>query len=344
MSLIGFIAFIVVSGYLMSKASEIWFLEEQQRSFKEALESIENHVFEKGPDWLALGPLHYFNLFLNRYLGESLFSKRSFRLISLLSVCLVIATIWLTDLHQNRNSFLKSSPWRLYERSLESTKELLEKESIIEEERSNYSSEIRKRIRKKELTFLSLDSFGWKLAYTIGFFIFSLFITTLMSSISCAITRQILRELVFAKGIFTLLGGVVLNFLLVFSLASFCMLAFFILTMPGFWAVLVEIVFILPRLGTYLSLLTYFGSTILSWFLLDNWIKIISTVPLFPCIILVLALLLCSLSYVLKRPLHFTILRLLKRSQEWKGGPIAFSVAIFTSFTMLLGILSEFVF
>jgi len=341
MSFIGFLFFIMVGAYLVCKASEIWFLEDQQASFKETLRTIENYVSDKGPDWLALTPLHYLAVFLDRYFGNRLISKRSMKLISLVSICLVISTIWFTSLTHTKDNFLRSTPWKEYRSSMHYMK--WERDKLSDEAKDEKSRAAGERLKKRYEAFLSLDSVWWEMGYTVAVFVLCGLSVVFLSSISLAITRQTLREMIFARGVLTLLGGTLINVFLVLILGSSVLLFLLVVFKPAFWPLL-DLALYVPTLGAIWSLVVFSVSTLMAWFMLAKWVKLVVLVPLFPCIILILVLSLCGLSYFFKEPLHFTVLRLLRRSIEWKGGPFAFLVTVFLFFTILISLLGDYVF
>jgi len=341
MSFIGFIAFLIVIGFLLSRGSEIWFLEKQQQSFKETLSTLEDYVSEGGPVWLALMPLQYLTVFSNRYFGESLISRRSFKLTTLLAICLMVSTIWYTVLTNGKGSFAHSPPWKIYKSSMErlrfSSERLIDK---YEDEKEKAAADA---LRKRYQALLTLDSSSWALVYTVIFFVLCGLLTGILTCLSLAITRQILREMLFARGVLTLFGGVIVNVVLVLVLGSSVFLLLFVFSFPSFWP-LWELPIWMLTLSALWKLLIYFGSTLLAWILVVDWIKFVVLVSLFPCIFFLVALCFCAVFYFFKKPLHVICLRLLRRSLEWKAGPIAFFAALFTFLTVIIGLLGKHVF
>jgi len=342
MAFIGLIFFLIIVGYLLSGGSEIWFLEEQQQSFRETLSTLEKYVSERGEVSLALTPLQYLTVFLNRYLGDSLISRRAIKLTTLLAIGLMVSTIWYTVLTDGKGSFTHSPPWKMHKSSIERLRFVSEKE--IDKDEDEESRAARDALNKRYAALISiLDSKWGVVVYIIIYFALCVLLAGILTCLSLAITRQIIREMLFAKGVFTPFSLAIVNVFLVLILGSSALLLLFIYSFPAFWPS-VELLCYGLTSGTLWAVVTYLGSTILAFFLIADWIKYVVLVSLFPCIVLLLALWLCVVSYLFKKPIHIIVLRLVQRSLEWKAGPIAFFATLFTFLTVIIGLLGQYVF
>ena len=61
------------------------------------------------------------SLFLDKYLGKKLVSRRSIYIASIFATILIISTIWLTNIPTNKGDFLQKSPLKLWNLSIEAT-------------------------------------------------------------------------------------------------------------------------------------------------------------------------------------------------------------------------------
>jgi hypothetical protein len=281
-------------------------------------------------------------VFSNRYLGDSLISRRSIKLTTLLAIGLMVSTIWYTVLTDGKGSFTHSPPWKMHKSSIEHLRFVSEKE--IDKDEDEESRAARDALKKRYEALISiLDSKWGVIVYTIVFFALCVLLAGILTCLSLAITRQIIREMLFAKGVFTPFALAIVSVFLVLILGSSALLLLFIYSFPAFWPS-VELLCYGLMSGTLWAVVTYLGSTILAFFLIADWIKYVVLVSLFPSIVLLLALCLCVVSYLFKKPIHIIVLRLVQRSLEWKAGPIAFFVTLFAFLTVTIGLLGQYVF
>ena len=339
MNYISWFLFIIAAPHIYLWASELFLPEKNQESFRQALKSVEDEVFLKGPEWTALSPIYYMSLFLDKYLGKKLVSRRSISIASIFATILVISTIWLTNIPTNKGDFLQKHPFILWNQGIELQKEFFKNYSLHDQEKLNKETskpEELEETRKYNLKLEEREEWLLKLNRSGGAYIFSIVLLLscfvsiiILSSLTLAITRQVLREMIYAKGFLTLLSGFILNVLLAFLLSSFYYLVLLCISAPLFWIMLEVWITILAKY----TLVAYPVSVILAYFALPEWIKLVVLVPIIPLILLAFFLLLFTLIFILRRPIHSTVLQLLRRALEYKYGPIVF-------FTGLLGLIS----
>ena len=108
---------IIVSPYIL-QALDLFLPEKNQESFRQALRNVEEEVLHKEAEQIALYPIYYMSLFLDKYLGKKLVSRRSIIIASIFITIVVIATILLTNIPINKGDFLQKSPFILWNQGI----------------------------------------------------------------------------------------------------------------------------------------------------------------------------------------------------------------------------------
>ena len=342
MNYISWIVFIIVASYIFLKTSELFLPEKNQESFRQALKSVEDEVCQKGAEWTALSPIYYVSLFLDKYLGKKLISDRSIYIASIFATILVISTIWLTNIPTNKGDFLQKSPLKLWDDSIEVTGKL----STIYKNIDSSTGTPEELEKQKKDRLESEERHAWllKLNNSGGAYIFSIVLLlscfvsiVILSSLTLTITRQILREMIDAKGPWTLFGGFTVNVLLALILSSFFYLVLLYVSHPAFWTAGVGLILIIMK---YILVALPVGA-ILALLILPVWMKLVVLVSIIPILLSALTLLLSALVFFSRRPIHLTILYLLRRSLEYKAGPIAFLASLFSLFTIIIKLIFQ---
>lgn len=342
MNYISWIVFIIVASYIFLKASELFLPEKNQESFRQALKSVEDEVCRKGPEGTALSPIFYMSLFLDKYLGKKLVSCRSIYIASIFATILVISTIWLTNIPTNKGDFLQKSPLKLWDDSIEVTGKI----STVYKNIDAGTSTPEELEKQKKDRIESEERHAWllKLNNSGGAYIFSIVLLlscfvsiVILSSLTLAITRQILREMIDAKGFWTLFGGFTVNVLLALILSSFFYLVLLFVSQPVFWTIGAGLILILMK---YILVALPVGA-VLALLILPGWIKLVVLVSIIPILLSALTLLLSALIYIFRKPIHLTVLHLFRRALEWKAGPISFFASLFSLFTIIIKLIIQ---
>lgn len=323
--------FVFAASYVYLKSTELFLPQEKQESFKQSLIEIESHITTKGANWTVLSPLYYVSSFLDKYLGEQLVSRRSVYLTSLATGILIITTIWLINIATNKGDFLEHSPIHIWNQGIETMNKMHPKEILSKNSTTITSDpEVKKYILKMEQRrswFIRLNDSGGAYIFAFILLLFCIVVIIALSSLTLAITRQILREMIHAKGIVTLAGGAIVNFFLAMLLASFFGLLLFFVCSPSFWVSWESIVIVFTMKMTW-SLIVYIVVAILAAFILPGWIKLVILLSLAPIILLMFSLSLSAIMFLFRKPIHLSLVALLRRALEWKAGPIAFLAAL----------------
>lgn len=330
--------FIIVSPYIL-QALDLFLPEKNQESFRQALRNVEEEVLHKEAEQIALYPIYYMSLFLDKYLGKKLVSRRSIIIYSTFIIILVISTIWLTNIPTNKGDFLQNSPFILWNQGIKMQttivinynlqyQDKLNKGTIKPEELETINKYNHK-LEEREEWLLKLNRSGGAYIFLIVLLLSCFVSIIILSSLTLAITRQVLREMIYAKGFLTLLSGSILNILLAFILSSFFYLVLLCITNPFSWIIMDELILIFMKY----PLVAYPIVSILAYFVLPEWIKLVVLVPIILLILFAFILLLFTLIFIFRRPIHSTALHLLRRALEYKTGPIAF-------FATLVGLIS----
>lgn len=339
MVFISFFLFIFVAASVFLKIAELFLPQDKQESFKQSLMAIECEIKTKGENWTVLSPLYYLSSLLDRYFGERLISRRSIYLTSIATGILIITTIWSITTLTSKGDFLERSPIRIWRQNIENIKknnpnDVYSKQTTTIKNDPDVQKFMLRANRRRDMFVNLNDSVGAIIIYTSILLLFCVATVVTLSSLTLAITRQILREMMHAKGIFTLLGGVIVNCLLIILLGSFFGLILFLvsdLSLSYNWEVLVA----LFARNLTLSLISYTVGSILSAFLLPGWIKLVIILSLAPIILLLFSLLLSIGMFLFKKPIHLSLVILLRRALEWKAGPIAFLAAFDGLFALI---------
>ena len=340
MNYISWIVFIIVASYIFLKASELFLPEKNQESFRQALKSVEDEVCQKGPEGTALSPLFYMSLFLDKYLGKKLVSRRSIRIASIFATILVISTIWLINIPIDKGDFIKNSPFKLWNRGIETIEKIhivnnMNLETGRPDDIENKKYMLKLEERGKWL--IKVNHSGGAYTFSIVLLLSCFFSIIILSSLTLAITRQFLREMIDAKGLWTLISGFTVNVLLALILSSFFYLLLLFISSPSFWIMgdgLIKILMEYP-------LIAYSVSSIFALFILPGWIKLVVVVSIIPILLSALTLLLSALIYIFRKPIHLTVLHLFRRALEWKAGPISFFASLFSLFTIIIKLIIQ---
>lgn len=337
MNYIPWLVFIIVSSYIFLKASELFLPEKNQESFRQALKGVEEEIYQKGAEWTVLSPIYYMSLFLDKYLGKKLVSRRSIYTASIFATILVIATIWLTNIPANKGDFLQKSPLKLWNQSIEVTGKISSIKNI--NIGNGTSDELEKqrqaRIESEEryAWLLKLNNLGGAYIFTFVLLLSCFVSIVILSSLTLAITRQILREMIDAKGFWTLFGGFTVNVFLALILCSFFYLVLLFISEPAFWTIGGGLILVFIK---YILVALPIGA-IFAYLILPGWIQLVVLVSIIPIILLAFTLLLSALIFVFRRPIHSTVLHLFRRALEWKAGPISFFAALLGLLAFIIG-------
>ncbi len=331
MIIIYFFLIIFGASFVYLKLAELFLPQEKQESFNQSLREIESEINNKGTNWTVLSPLYYMSSFLDKYLGERLVSCRSIYLASMAIGILVITNIWLTSITTDKSDFIKNSPVQMWNQGIVIMKKttlpsIISKESTSEqiEEAKQYNLKLEQ--RRDCLSKLS-DSGGGATIFTVILLVSCVATIVVLSSLTLAITRQVLREMIYAKGVVTLIGGTIVNILLIILLGSFFGLFLFLISSPFYWPILDGLIHLLT-MNKIWSLVAYMLGTILAGILLPGWIKLVVLISLTPIILLMFSLLLSTIMFFFRKPIHASLVILLRRALAWKAGPIAFLAAL----------------
>ena len=336
------LVFIILVSYIFLRATELFLPAKNQESFRQALKSVEEEVCRKGAEWTALSPIYHMSLFLDKYLGKKLVSRRSIYIASIFATLLVISTIWLTNIPTNKGDFLQKSPLKLWDDSIEVTGKI----STVYKNIDAGTSTPEELEKQKKDRIESEERHAWllKLNNSGGAYIFSIVLLlscfvsiVILSSLTLAITRQILREMIDAKGFWTLFGGFTVNVLLALILSSFFYLVLLFVSQPVFWTIGAGLILILMK---YILVALPVGA-VLALLILPGWIKLVVLVSIIPILLSALTLLLSALIYIFRKPIHLTVLHLFRRALEWKAGPISFFAALLGFLAFIIGIVIQ---
>jgi hypothetical protein len=341
MNYIPWILFIIGVSFIFVKVSELLLPEKNQESLKQALRGVEEEVCHKGAEWTALSPIYYMSVFLDKYLGKKLVSRRSISIASILASILVISTVWLTNIPPNKGDFLEKSPSKLWNRDIELIEKMPIKSMNLESgkpEELEKQREYIRRLKEREEWFLKLKHSGGVYIFSIVLLLSCLVSMIILSSLTLAITRQVLREMVYAKGFWTLMGGAIINVLLVLVLSSFFYLLLLFISIPRFWYLWDGLILMTLQH----TLIVYPLGSILAYLILPEWVKLVVLVSIIPIILLAFTLLLSALIFIFRRPIHSTVLHLLRRALEWKAGPISFFATLLALVTFIINMIYNY--
>jgi hypothetical protein len=336
MKYIAFISYILLAAYIILKTSELFLSENKQESFRQTLQDITSEISLKGADWTALSPLYYMSSFLEKYLGKRLISRRSISLASITTAILVVSSIWLSSLATNSVDFLEKSPLKIWDQSIDFLKSpVMEKDlgTGIPENLGKDKKYLLKVKERRECLY-KLDGFGGRYLFAIILLSACMMTIIVLSSLTLAITRKVLREMIHSKGVITLIGGAIVNFILIILLSSFFGVLLYFISYPSWWTMWDGVISLMTRYSVW-SLVVYFAASILAALSLPVWIKLVVLISLSPIILIAFSLMLSAIIFFFRKPIHLTVINLVRRALEWKAGPIAFLAG-------LLGLLASF--
>lgn len=352
-SFIGLIIFIVVSNLLLAQAARIILFEKEQESIKKIIERIEHQISEHPPDWLILKPLSFASNLIDRFFGVKLLNLKLYKFIFAFSLCLATAFIWYNSIVEDERNFLVMPPWAMFDETIrigkifnaDDNKATYEK-TINDNPSLKMTKEewerVNKHIKDRNIRLLSLDKPYIKNLYVLAVMLSTGFGTTLLSFISFGITRKILREMIYSKGLLTLIGGILVNIVLVFLIYNIILLLVFFISTPLIWYN--PMILMVPFLGkgVFWGPVVFSGSLAAIWFITVSWIKDALLVAIFPCLLLIMLYILCALIYSFKTPIRSVILRFIRRSLEWKSGPIAYITGVFLILLALIKFVEQY--
>ena len=166
---------------------------------------------------------------------------------------MIIATILLTNIPINKGDILQKSPLKLWNQGIE----ILEKMNFqYQEKLKNGTSKPEELEQQRKYNIKLEERKNWllKLNRSGGSYIFSIVLLLscfvsiiILSPLTLAITRQVLREMIDAKGFWTLLGGVTLNVFLALILCSFFYFILLCIASPCLWIMMDGLILILMK-------------------------------------------------------------------------------------------------
>ena len=271
------------------------------------------------------------------YLGQKLFSAKSFKFSVTSSTCLLVSSLLLTGVQGNE--VLNLAPWISYDRSVRFieriTSETLTQQTLTDEQRQQ-SQRILAFVHKY-LKFA--NEIHAKEIYSLLFYIALGIINALVFYISLAVGRFMLRE-VTATGRLPLIWVLTwAHASIIFIFCSFSLLLLSVLSMPVlifFATVLIGIAFIFKSF--FLITWTSVNGIALAWIMSSNALRASVIIAFIPSVLLYIPVFITKVA--LRFPISFrkSINWILNRMSE--KGPLEFVIGIMVALTGIISVIN----
>lgn len=295
-------------------------------------------------------PFHLLNSILDILFGERYFSKQALFRAAFLSLAILISSIIVTGWITKTTVGMGQLPWKYFEINMETAKKLSQI-NISNEIEKQYKGKIEKPSDKEAKHrieesmqyikhyceyFMNFNTLTWKIIYSILFIVSLCIVNAFIDSISLAITRQMLKEIIQTQSIVLVSTILFTNLCIAFLFSTLTLFLTLIISTPLIipYLHLIPITFI--KYPSWSSLGLY-AASIVTWKLAGPWLKVVAITTILPSIFLSFILVISVVLYPFRRKMYYLMDFLLTKALDYPKGVFAFLTILLTSIGAIIG-------
>jgi hypothetical protein len=315
--------------------------EHTKDEIKTKLEAIWFKYSDSSPIIIVQIPLHILNVIFNFIFGDRFFSKKALLRASIVSIAILISALVVTGWFTKTILGMERLPWNYFEINMDVAKKM-SLNNIVNDTNQNQKIMNQEHLFDKEIKeyaqiALKFNTKTWKVIYSVIFITSLLIINATIDSISLAITRQMLKEVIQTSSIFLILTILITNLCVALFLGT---LTLFFTVIVSFPFASLPLIYIIPQFLVKYTLWTSFGlygSSIVAWKLGGPWFKVLILTTIFPSIFLFLVLSLSTILYPFRKAIYSFLNSFLIRAIDYPKGVFAFITILLTSLGAIIG-------
>ncbi len=329
----------------ISKLLDILLHEHTKDEIRIKLEDIWLKYADSPPIIIVQLPLHLLNLVFDILFGERYFSKRALFRSALLSIAILISSLIVTGWITNTVMGMDHPPWKYFDLAMETERKVFDT-SLIDIDKPNdsehakfHSKQQKEHIAKRWQIISKFNTNTWRISYSIIFVVSLLILNAFIDSISLAITRQMLKEIVETQSIFLISTILITNLFIATFLGGLILFLTMFVCFPTISLYSVQIIpYLLINYTAWTSIGLY-AAFIVGLKLTGPWFKVVLLTTILPSILLCLILLLSIILYPLRIKIYRLVDFILIRAVDYPKGIFAFLTILLTTLGGIMGLI-----
>ncbi len=312
-----------------------WLSETEKEKIRDYLRQFENRLRATGPGSVIKAPLVFISDCCDEILGIQLISSKAFKRSVVASLILSILSLFTTGVLTKNFFCLNPSPWKAYSVSAEIAEKTIE--AVESDKKISGDVKVSHYIEKTKSIVTKLHNRNYQIAYSLGFYALAFFLCSLLTFVTSAVSRQILREIISSGGPITLICVLAFNFIVIACLTTLVVVILGLYLLPLCWPV-AALIIVLSFKWIYVGIIATFISSLLAWLLTPVFIKIVAILGFLPGILLCLVVLLTVVLYPWPLTVYKALIEFCRRSIEHKNGPLAVATAFFVFIALVVAL------
>lgn len=289
---------------------------------------------QSSPDTLLIVPLSALANTYGRVLGPNPFSRQAFRRTCIFGFLFLGALMGFAGLLIGKPFAMDLPPWRSFLTSADILRFIAVQPSIMQAGAPFH-------LAQNAADLAKLGSWPLALVFTVFFVAVVVISTALLASVSVAVSRLFLREMISALTLFRVFVLFLSNTVLLFAFGAAASLILFVLLNIWTWPFL-PVVFALSEASFALGAGLASAASLGSWFFSAPWLRVVVVLALLPSILLAVVIGVAMLAFPLRRGFHAAATCLLRLGLRSPKGVFSFLSASSAALALFLSVLAYF--
>lgn len=312
-----------------------WLGEHHHQRFRSFFQRWQAGLDQSTPDTLLALPLTALANTYERVLGPNPFSRHAFRRTCIFGSLFLGASLGFAGLLCGKPFAMNMPPWRSFLESVHYLGVLAVQPSIQQQAGDPFY------LAQNAADFAKLGSWPLALGFTVYFVAVVVFSTAFLVSVSVAVSRLFLREMISSHTHFRVFVLFLSSTVLLLVLAGAASLILFVLLNIWTWPLL-PIFFALSKISFTLGAGLASVASLCSWFFSAPWLRVVVVLALFPSILLAVVIGAAMLAFPFRRGFHAAATCVLRLGLRSPKGVFSFLSASSAALALCLGALASF--
>jgi hypothetical protein len=321
-------AIVLATVKILSDLLGAWLGPDRQQQFRKLIEGWQRAVTSSSPDRMLTFPLLALSRIYGRLLGPQPFSRKAFRRTCLFGSLFLGASLGFSGLFSGKPLGMALLPWESFHLSVGYLRTLAAQASF---QRQPYDVLF---FKENVSDLARLGTWPFAACFTVYFAIVVVVATASLVSLSIAVSRLFLREMIFARSTFRIFILFLSSTFLLFIFSAGAALIIFVLLNIWTWP-FVPYLFFVSKLSLAAGAGLTYTASMLAWFFSAPWLKIVIMLALSPSIILAIVIGINLIAFPFRRSFHAFAVRVLRTSLLSPRGPFSFISASCAFFAFL---------
>lgn len=335
--LVGGVANLVLALTMIKALADLlanWLGARHQERFVAFLQRAVDALSQPNGDSLLVPPLLALSKVYERLLGPRPFSRQALWRTCVLASFFLGALLGITGLFCGKPFAMNLLPWRSFFAALDYL-QILGKEPSFRQRGDPWF------IGQNAADLARFHNWPCAIAFTVYFAVVVVVATALLVSLTTAVSRLFLQEMVAATSRFRLFLLFVSNTVVLVGFAGIASLALFILLNVWTWP-FVPMLFALSEMSIALGVVLASAASLGSWFVSAPWLRVVVVLSVLPSLLMAAVLGLRLVGVPLRRRLLLAAADLIRRSIQSPKGVFSFISSSSAALAFLLTVVASF--